>query len=258
MDDYLGLLAGTIAPVLRSHRYTMRGLEPSPLEGPFTVGRHVDDAMAILDGLGLGCPLILGHSWGGFVAAALAVIHPHRVGGLILIDSVGLTGDGGIPAFGDHFERSYPPEVKRRVAELNAISAKRALNVEEAHELALLDWPYYHANPASPPPFLDRRASPEAAREGPADTKKLLAEGFCGPLTELCIPTLVVGGARGPFPPRVFEQTAALIPGSSLVLLPDAGHYPWYEQPEALLGAIRTFVSERRGRAAAAPSAPAR
>ena len=70
MNDYLAPVSDLLVGEVRSHRYTMRGLAPSPLDGPFTVAQHVTDAVSILDGLDLDGAILLGHSWGGFVAAA--------------------------------------------------------------------------------------------------------------------------------------------------------------------------------------------
>ena len=243
LEDYLASLAELLAPVVRSHRYTMRGLSPSPTNGPFTVARHVDDAVAILDGIGLDRAVLIGHSWGGFIAAAFGVIRPDRAKALVMIDSTGITGDGGIGAFGEHFDRAYTAQARARIHELDALSEKRPLTAAESTELAQLDWPHYHADPAHPPPFLKRRSSAESGRDGMADTVRLLDERFFDPLARRDIPTLVIGGAKGPFPTSVLADTAAHIRGGSLVVLPNAGHFPWYEQPEELLDAVRRFLS---------------
>lgn len=60
------------------------------LVGAAGLDRHVEDLLAVLDHLGLQGPLLTGHSMGGFVAAALAVRHPSRVGRTVLVD-------GGLP-----------------------------------------------------------------------------------------------------------------------------------------------------------------
>jgi hypothetical protein len=41
MGDYLAELAALLDGTVTSHRYTQRGVTPAPLEGPFTVDRHV-------------------------------------------------------------------------------------------------------------------------------------------------------------------------------------------------------------------------
>ncbi len=60
------------------------------LPGPFGMGTHVDDCIAVLDHLGIDKAIVVGMSMGGFVATVMATRHPERVASLVLID-------GGIP-----------------------------------------------------------------------------------------------------------------------------------------------------------------
>jgi proline iminopeptidase len=243
VSDYLAPVSDLLANIVRSHRYTMRGIAPSPLAGPFTVGQHVADAVCILDGLGLDRAVLLGHSWGGLVAAAITVAHPGRVRAMVLIDSTGLTRNGGIDEFFAHFDNAYSPEDAERVAELERTDDERGLTADEQDEWRRIDWRYCHADPAHPPPFLEREVNPVAGAEGMTDTRKLLAEDFFRPLRSHSIPTLVLSGAKGPFPPWVFEDMTVLIPGAVAQVIPDAGHYPWYEQPTAMKTSIAAFLA---------------
>ena len=49
--DYLDDLAGKLVDGFLVASYQQRGLEPSTLEGPFTIAQEVDDVAAVLDGL---------------------------------------------------------------------------------------------------------------------------------------------------------------------------------------------------------------
>jgi pimeloyl-ACP methyl ester carboxylesterase len=82
-----------VAPDLRGRA----GSRDAP--GPYGIGRHADDLIAVLDGLSSGAVLdglsanraiLLGHSMGAFVAAVAAVRHAGRVTGVVLVDG-GLT-----------------------------------------------------------------------------------------------------------------------------------------------------------------------
>ncbi|HEU4632172.1 MAG TPA: alpha/beta fold hydrolase, partial [Gemmatimonadaceae bacterium] len=55
-------------------------------------------------------------------------------------------------------------------------------------------------------------------------------------------PTLVVHGANDPLPERVARELAALLPQSRLVVVPGAGHMPFWERPEALFPLVATFL----------------
>ncbi|HJE61749.1 MAG TPA: alpha/beta hydrolase [Nocardiopsis listeri] len=62
------------------------------LPGPHGLAAHVDDLLAVLDSRGVRRTVVVGHSMGAFVAALLAVRHPERVSGLLLVD-----GGFGLP-----------------------------------------------------------------------------------------------------------------------------------------------------------------
>lgn len=73
-----------IAPDLRG-----RG-RSAGLTGPAGMSAHAADLRAVLDHLGIERVGLLGHSMGGFVAAAFAEAHPDRTAGVLLVD-------GGLP-----------------------------------------------------------------------------------------------------------------------------------------------------------------
>jgi lipase len=68
----------------------LRGRGRSHPDGPAGMDRHAADLVAVLDHLGTDAVTVVGHSMGGFVAAALAAGHPDRVAGTVLVD-------GGLP-----------------------------------------------------------------------------------------------------------------------------------------------------------------
>jgi pimeloyl-ACP methyl ester carboxylesterase len=84
LADALGDGFTVIAPDLRG-----RG-GSAGISGPFGMGPHADDMVAVLDHLGIDAIDVLGHSMGAFVAIVLAHRAPHRVKRLILVD-------GGLP-----------------------------------------------------------------------------------------------------------------------------------------------------------------
>jgi len=49
--EYLDSLGEELAPEFRVAAYQQRGLEPSTLNGPFTIVQAVEDALAVLDSL---------------------------------------------------------------------------------------------------------------------------------------------------------------------------------------------------------------
>lgn len=83
LPDTLALLAPDLRGRARS----------AHVPGPYGLGAHVADTMALLDAVGVDRTVLVGHSMGAFVACLAAVRHPDRVAGVVLVD-----GGFGLPA----------------------------------------------------------------------------------------------------------------------------------------------------------------
>jgi len=67
-------------------------------------------------------------------------------------------------------------------------------------------------------------------------------------LATLDLPVLVlVGALDGPFL-AASRRMAEAVPGARLVTIPDAGHSPQFENPDAWWEAVHTFLGEVRPR----------
>jgi len=64
-----------------------RGFGGTHAPGPFTYWDSADDAVALLDHLGIDRAVFVGMSQGGFLSLRAALAHPSRVAGVVLIDS---------------------------------------------------------------------------------------------------------------------------------------------------------------------------
>ena len=64
-----------------------RGFGATPAPGPFTYWDSADDAVALLDHLGIDQAVFVGMSQGGFLSLRAALAHPTRVRAVVLIDS---------------------------------------------------------------------------------------------------------------------------------------------------------------------------
>lgn len=71
----------------RHIRWDERGFGRTPATGPFTYWDSADDAVALLDHLGIEAAVFAGMSQGGFLSMRAALAHPDRVRALILIDT---------------------------------------------------------------------------------------------------------------------------------------------------------------------------
>ena len=83
----------TLAGDYRCVRWDERGFGGTAATGEFTYWDSADDAVALLDHLGIDQAVFVGMSQGGFLSLRAALAHPDRVRALVLIDSAADTDD---------------------------------------------------------------------------------------------------------------------------------------------------------------------
>jgi lipase len=98
------LRSGPVAAVdQRGH-----GDSDSGLDVDYSVPACADDVIGVLDALGWGRAVVVGHSWGASVALAAAGAHPDRLAAAVLIDG-GLWSPQGMGSRSEVRERLRPP-----------------------------------------------------------------------------------------------------------------------------------------------------
>jgi proline iminopeptidase len=242
LTDYTGWFASELDG-WTALRYTQRGVAPSTTRGPFTIDQHVADALAVLDHHQVDAAVVVGHSWGGYLAMHLAATAPDRVAGLVLVDTLGGAGDGGFAPFAAELAARAGPEVMAELAALDEVAeAKPETPEAEAAVLKSLHlmWPAYFADPSAAPPIpgdlgLGRECYAETfASIGAAQADGRLAAqlaGFRGPVE-------VVAGDASPFPVEVAQSTAELFVDGHVTVEPGAGHFVWHERPGCVAAAL--------------------
>jgi pimeloyl-ACP methyl ester carboxylesterase len=217
--DRLMALGRVIAP---SHP----GFGASDLPAEFT---SVDDLaycyLDLFDALSLRDAVLIGASFGGWIAAEIAVRNTRHLSHLVLADTLGarFSTDPATVEIADFFSLTRT-EVERRalVNPARWRSDHSALPEDALHVLArnresfcLFGWaPYMHN------PLLGRW------------------------LHRIDVPTLVLWGEGDGIVAADYGRAwAAAIPHASFQIIPDAGHFPHIEQPEALVRAVEAFVA---------------
>lgn len=209
------------------------GAGPHP-DGHYSLAAFAEHIGVLADGLGWDRFVLLGHSMGGMAAQLFALAHPERVQALVLmntghgpVDTIDaelaafgrrLVGDGGMAALVEHGKGrpSGPPAHRRLVAERPGYA-----EFGDAKLLACsVDmWLAMSVELCDHEDRLDR-------------------------LRSLDVPTLVVVGDQDEAFLRQSEHMAKVLPDARLVVLPDAGHAPQFEQPELWWRAIAAFLEE--------------
>ena len=237
--EYLEELAAELGTGYRVAAYQQRGLEPSTLQGPFTIAQAITDAVAVLDALEWSRALIVGHSWGGQLALRLAAAHPERLLGALAVDPLGIVGDGGSAAFEAEIDARTPKEHRERARELDERAMAGEATAEESLESLKMVWPAYFADPESAPQMPAVRVSVEAysgiMAELTAGTDEVAAA-----LSEGQVPYGVIAGAASPMPwGQAARASAELSPTAFLVVVAAAGHFPWIEAPGCVRAALK-------------------
>jgi pimeloyl-ACP methyl ester carboxylesterase len=89
--------------------------------------------------------------------------------------------------------------------------------------------------------------TPPLARSetGAAVVARLRREGFDwrGSAARIRARTLLLHGTSDMIPVSQAVRTAQVIPAAKLELVPDAGHMPFWEQPERFFAAVEAFLA---------------
>jgi 3-oxoadipate enol-lactonase len=191
---------------------------------PTTMGTFAEDAVALLDHLGVGSAHLYGQSFGGMVGLELALTHPDRVRSLVLAAAHAGSARASHPSPGN------VPKDKPYLALYSPDFAQT--HPDHVEEDILVG----SQNPQ--PPHAGRRQW-EAMQDW--DVWDRLAEVDC--------PVLVLHGTEDRLVSvENARRVAAAIPGARLVLLEAAGHVYHSEQPEASDSAVLAFLDEVESR----------
>jgi pimeloyl-ACP methyl ester carboxylesterase len=206
---------------------------PSP-DGNYGIENYVHFVTAMLDKLGVRHCVLVGNSFGGYVAWATALALPDRVDKLILVDAGGYA-----------FIASAPP-IGFRIAQLPVLN--RLFELTLPRSLVESSVRAVYGDPNKVTPALVDRYYEIALREG---NRRALAQRFAqarpGELAarvpELKLPTLILWGGRDQLiPPEAAERFHRDISGSQLVMFGDLGHIPHEEDPARTVAAAKAFL----------------
>ncbi len=218
-----------LAREFRVIRYDQRGHGASGLPaGPYAFSALVDDAIALLDALGLDRVHFVGLSMGGMTALGLALAHPGR---LHTITAANCVARMAPPVHAVWDERARIAR-EQGMAPLVAPSLERWFTADtRAARAAELAWAGDML-----------AATPVAGYAAACDALKTM--DYLDQLSRIAVPTLFIAGVHdGGAPLEVMRDMHARVPGAQLVEL-DAAHVSNLERPAAFTAALRAFLRE--------------
>jgi pimeloyl-ACP methyl ester carboxylesterase len=179
----------------------------------------------LIEVMGLEQPILMGTSFGGWIAAEFAIRYAGMLRALILIDSLGLRVPGALTT---------------DVFQLDPAQTRAALFADATAPLA------HELVPDTPPSesieamLKARQVFARFAWQFPDNPK------LAGYLYRVKCPTLIVWGERdGVVPVTHGHVYQAEVGEAAFTVLPSSGHLPHVEQPEALANAVLEYLERR-------------
>lgn len=217
----------------------------------YTPDKMVADLLALADHFALATFTLVGHDWGGAIAWMAALQNPARIARLVIVNAPHpfvfqrtLFDDMAQRAASQYIRAFRNPDFEKHVAgiglsaffdgsfsahtDLAKLAEEKPIYLDQWGQpgalTAMLNW--YRASPIIVPAM-------DETPERPAFLD--------GPFPPIQQPTLVVWGLKdAALLPSQLEGLAALVPDLTLVKV-DAGHFVPWENPNAIVAAIREW-----------------
>lgn len=214
----------------------------------FTLEHHVREVEEVRRNLSLGRVHLLGSSYGGLLAIAVALAHPQNLRSLITVG-----GLASVPLASREMARlrqELPGSVRqvldRCEAEGRTQSPEYAAACMEFYRRHLCrTWPW--------PPEVTR--SLEMAQthpvyplmNGPSEftiTGTIRGIDLSPQLAQIHLPTLVLGGRYDEVTPQVADQIRSGIPGAQGVTFSQSSHLPFWEERDRFVAVVARFLDK--------------
>jgi len=229
------------AEALRGQRRVIRfdlpgfGLTgPSP-DGDYAIDRYVAFMKAALNHFGVAHCILVGNSFGGWIAWETALAEPGRVDRLLLVDSAGYRLD------------SVSVPIGFRIAKIPVLNQLMKVTLPRAMIESSLRNVY--GDPSRVTPALVDRYFDLTTRAG---NREALVQRFrqsqpgsdSARIAAVKTPTLILWGGRDRLiPPAHAERFHRDIAGSQVVMFDSLGHVPQEEDPAVTLAAAHAFLA---------------
>jgi len=214
----------------------------------WTVDRFVEELAQVREALGLSRLHLFGSSWGGMLAMQYTLDRRPELESLILC---------GSPASMirwvedcDELLAAQPADVRRAIRE----HEEAGLTACPEYQSAILGFYREHVCRLSPWPAGLERSFAEAGysvyttMNGPSEftvTGTLKTWDIMDRLPEIQVPTLLVGGRHDECRPGHLEEMHRRIAASRLVIIEDASHLCFAEQPDEFTGLVNSYLDSR-------------
>ena len=221
-----------LEPQFQVLRYDTRGHGGSEApEGAYTLEQLGDDAVGLMDVLGIDRVHWLGISMGGMIGQGLALHHPSRLHSLVLSSTASVMGQETQPIWQDRIDRARSRGMEEMVAE----------TLERWFSPAYLQ--------VNPPPVEtiagQIRSTPVNGFIGCSEAIRRL--NYLDRLADIRLPTLIIVGEDDPGTPvSASEAIHRRLPGSQLDIIPAVRHLCNIEAQETFNALLLAFLERQQ------------
>ena len=242
MSPWLDALGDTFRLIYMDERG--QGLSDRVEPATLTLSRFAQDVSKLAEALGFAQYALLGHSFGSFITLAHAVERGDATHYIISGGTASFTKTG--PEIEANLAAFEPEELREQVTRSWALEPE-AQTAEDVDRLWKMQAPFHFY-----------RTDTDAYRAYMADSERTVYAPevlayfarnaypieYEDRLATIHKPTLVLTGQHDrTCTPRAARDLHAGIAGSELVILPEAGHMTFVEQPGMYLAAVRDFFA---------------
>jgi proline iminopeptidase len=224
--------------------------EPSLWE----IDRFVDEVEQVREALDLQNDsfVLYGQSWGGILAMEYALAHPDKLKGLVISNMM-----ADVPAYNDYAETVLKPAMDQdALKEIEALEA--AGDIENPRYMELL-YPHHYVQhvlrmPVDEWPDPVRRGldyiNPQiyVSMQGPSELgisqdAKLARWSRFDDLTQIQVPTLVIGATHDTMDPEHLRHMAERLPHGSYLHCPKGSHLSMYDDQNTYFDGLIDFLT---------------
>jgi pimeloyl-ACP methyl ester carboxylesterase len=206
----------------------------------YSLQRHVENALALIDELDLREVTLIAHDWGGPIGLGALLERRDRLKGVVLMNTWAWELPSFLPPFLREFRTEGLGEILALGGNLFVESIPGGMARREVDPVMM------DAYRAPFPDYWSRAGTLAFQREIPLterDRSAPLMGSIHERLPRLDVPALLVWGMRDPvFQPVFLEQWRELLPQAQTVELPEASHFLVEDDPDAVTAAIEGFL----------------